>query len=138
MKYLRILLVGLVLFIINTGCSNDDFDFHQADENTQTIHFTKLGGFKILTADKYVFHNSEPIKVTKWYYENYLDKNEYVEKKDTDDNGLLFENEWISILVSNSSPKYIVTVKSNLTKRKRNVFFRMKGDVEFSFNLYQD
>ncbi len=138
MKYLKILLVSLFLFSINTGCLDDFEDFHQADENTQTIHFTKLGGVKILTADKYIVHNSDPIKVTRWYYKNYLNKDEELEKKDTDGNGLLLENEWISILISNNSPKYAITVKPNMKKRKRNVFFRIKGDVEFSFNLYQD
>ncbi len=136
MKYLKIFLVSLVLFNINTGCSKDDFQ--QADEKTKTIRFTKLGGFKVLTVDKYIVHHSGSIKVTKWYYENYLDKDEELKKKETDGNGLLLENEWISILISNTSPKYAVTVKPNITKRKRNVFFRMKGDVEFSFNLYQD
>ncbi len=117
--------------MINFGC--DDDDFQQADDNTQTICFTKLGGTKILTADKHIVHSSKPIKVTKWYYENYLDKEEELEKTDTDGNGLLLENEWLSILISSTSPEYVVTVKPNISlkgkTKKRNVFFRMKGNI---------
>ncbi len=133
MKSLKFFLVGLVL--INLSCSKEEF--READDNTQTIRFTKLGGFKILTVDK-VVSQSGLIKKTQWYYKNYLDKKDDLKKTDTDGNGLLLENEWLSILISNTSPKYAVTVKPNMSKRKRNVFFRMKGDVEFSFNLYQD
>ncbi len=133
MKSLKILLVGLVL--MNLSCSKEEF--RQADNNTETIRFTKLGGFKILTVDK-VVSQSGLIKKTQWYYENYLDKKDDLKETETDGNGLLLENEWLSISIPNTSRKYVVAVKPNMSKRKRNVFFRMKGDVEFSFNLYQD
>ncbi|PID88665.1 MAG: hypothetical protein CSB03_00195 [Bacteroidia bacterium] len=108
----------------------------EPDKATEVLHFTKLGGLKIIPIKTRIYDGSIKIKVS--CYKNLLDKEskEKLHREETDD-GYQLSTDWFVIMIPKNGDGILVTVMPNTTGRSRNVFIGFRAETKVKINIVQ-